>query len=267
MPAELSRADVDPLERIPLPDQRRNRILCGDALEEMQRLPDNCVDLIFTSPPYNRDMKYEASTDRHDWDQYFGWLFPILDECIRVLKHGGRLAINVQPGFSDYIPTHHIISERLRGCGLLWKGEILWEKNHWNCKYTAWGSWRSPSSPYLKYTWEFIEVFCKGTFRAVGLARNADLSSDEFKKWVYARWSVPPETQMKQFGHPAMFPLPLATRVIKLFSYRDDLVLDPFAGTGTTAVAAKQEGRDYLGIDISEQYCQVAEKRLGSFLL
>ena len=111
---------------------------------------------------------------------------------------------------------------------MIWKGEILWEKNNYNCKYTAWGSWKSPSSPYLKYTWEFVEVFCKGSLKKEGSAENADIHGDDFKKWVYARWSIAPERRMKEFGHPAVFPEELARRVIQLFSFRGDVVLDPF---------------------------------------
>ncbi|MCU0629187.1 MAG: hypothetical protein MUE45_06860 [Methanoregulaceae archaeon] len=144
-----------------------NRILCGDAGTILQKIPDGSVDIIVTSPPYNFGQNYaeDPHDDTHDWDAYFSQLFVIWGECARVLKPGGRFAVNIQPLFSDYIPTHHIISSQLRRLGLLWKAEILWEKNNYNAKYTAWGSWRSPSMPYLKYTWEFIEVFDKETHR------------------------------------------------------------------------------------------------------
>src|SRR5574338_585587 len=158
-------------------------------------------------------MAYDAHRDKQDWDDYFKQLFAVLEECVRVLKPGGRLILNVQPLFSDYIPTHHIISKGLLDRGLLWKGEILWEKNNYNCKYTAWGSWKSPASPYLKYTWEFVEVFCKGSRVHSGDKEKADIIGDEFKKWVYAKWSIAPERRMKEFDHPAMFPEELAYRV------------------------------------------------------
>jgi DNA modification methylase len=149
---------------------------------------------------------------------------------------------------------------------LIWKGEILWEKNNYNCKYTAWGSWKSPSNPYLKYTWEFIEIFCKGTLKKIGDNNKIDISGDEFKKWVYAKWSIAPEKRMKEFNHPAMFPEELATKVIKLFSYQEDIVLDPFNGVGTTTLVAKLNKRHYLGIDISSEYCSKAKERLSSYL-
>jgi len=250
----------------PLPHQYENKIICADSLKVMKNMPDNCIDLIFTSPPYNFGLEYTSNEDARGWDRYFEELFKIFDEGIRVLKHGGRFVINVQPLFSDYVPTHHIISKHFLDKGMLWKGEILWEKNNYNCKYTAWGSWKSPSSPYLKYTWEFVEVFAKGTRKKDGKKENADITDEEFKKWVVAKWSVAPERKMKVYGHPAMFPEELAKRVIKLFSFKDDIILDPFNGVGTATYVAKQLGRKYLGIDISKEYCDKAEKRMNSTL-
>ena len=246
-----------------LPESLNNQIICGDSQTVLQRLPNNCVDLIFTSPPYNFGLEYESSADDYNWDAYFKKLFYILDECIRVLKYGGRLIINVQPLFSDYIPSHHLISKHCIKRKLIWKGEVLWEKNNYNCKYTAWGSWKSPSNPYLKYTWEFIEIFCKGEMKKTGEKENIDISADEFKEWVVAKWSVSPERKMKKYDHPAMFPETLAERVLKLFSYKNDMILDPFNGAGTTTAVAKRLNRRFLGIDISELYCKTARDRLS----
>ncbi|MGH7952818.1 MAG: DNA methyltransferase [Limisphaerales bacterium] len=127
----------------------KNKIICADSEELLKKLPDNCVDLIFTSPPYNFGLDYSANHDTFHWENYFEKLFRICSECIRVLKFGGRIAVNVQPLFSDYIPSHHLISKFFIDQKMIWKGEILWEKNNYNCKYTAWGSWKSPSNPYL----------------------------------------------------------------------------------------------------------------------
>jgi len=249
-----------------VPSQYVNQIVCSDSKSVLKQLPDNCIDLIFTSPPYNFGLDYNKIDDDHHWEKYFQLLFGIFDECVRVLKYGGRFIVNVQPLFSDYIPTHHIISNYLMNKKLIWKGEILWEKNNYNCKYTAWGSWKSPSNPYLKYTWEFVEVFCKGTLKKSGDSSKADISGDEFKKWVYGKWSIAPERRMKEFDHPAMFPEELATKVLKLFSYQDDIILDPFNGVGTTTLVASLNNRRYLGIDISEEYCKKAKERLDSYL-
>lgn len=252
----------------PIPTEFRDRIVCGDSEAVLKGLPDNCVDLVFTSPPYNFGLGYEESNsgvngDAADWESYFTKLFAVFDECIRVLKYGGRIVVNLQPLFSDYIPSHHIVSNFFMERRLIWKGEILWEKNNYNCKYTAWGSWKSPSSPYLKYTWEFLEVFCKGDLKKPGKSANADIDAESFKEWVMARWSIAPERRMRELGHPAMFPEELARRVMLLFSFRGDTVLDPFNGAGTTSLSARRNGRHFLGIDIAPEYCATAETRLA----
>ncbi|MBN1573529.1 MAG: site-specific DNA-methyltransferase [Deltaproteobacteria bacterium] len=251
-----------------LPDEYVNRIICDDSEEFLKQLPENSIDLVFTSPPYNFGLDYDSdeSEDGVDWQKYFDKLFAVFDECIRVLKYGGRIIVNIQPLFSDYIPSHHVISNFFMQKKLIWKGEILWEKNNYNCKYTAWGSWKSPSSPYLKYTWEFLEVFCKGTLKKEGKTENIDITGDEFKKWVVSKWSIAPERNMKKYDHPAMFPEELAIRVLKLFSFKNDIVLDPFNGVGTTTAVARKLQRRYLGIDISEEYCQRAQDRIGETL-
>ncbi len=249
-----------------LPNEYENKIICGDSFAVLKQLPDNCVDLIFTSPPYNFGLEYKSNEDAHHWENYFKKLFGIFHECIRDLKYGGRISVNIQPLFSDYIPSHHIISNFFMNEKLIWKAEILWEKNNYNCKYTAWGSWKSPSNPYLKYTWEFIEIFSKGTLKKDGLGSDSDITADEFKKWVISKWSIAPERNMKEFNHPAMFPEELAYRVLKLFSFKGDVILDPFNGVGTTALVARKTGRRFLGIDISKEYCNSAQKRMKSSL-
>ena len=244
------------------PKELENKIISNDCLSVLKEMPKNSVDVIFTSPPYNFGLDYEENQDADYWGEYFERLFSIFSECIRVVKYGGRIIVNVQPLFSDYIPSHHIISNYFISQKLIWKGEILWEKNNYNCKYTAWGSWKSPSNPYLKYTWEFVEVFCKGDLKKPGQREDIDITGDEFKKWVVSKWSIAPERKMKKYGHPAMFPGELAERVLKLFSYKNDLILDPFNGVGTTTYVAKKLERRYCGIDISRKYCNVAKTRL-----
>lgn len=245
-----------------LPAEYKDKIITGDSLQVLKQLPDNCIDIAITSPPYNFGLDYSEHQDTATWRAYFKSLFAIFEQCIRVLKHGGRIIVNVSPLFSDYIPTHHMVSHFFLEQGLIWKGEILWEKNNYNCKYTAWGSWKSPSSPYLKYTWEFLEIFCKGELKKAGSKENIDITDDEFKSWVNAKWSIAPERAMQQYNHPAMFPEQLVIRAMKLFSFQGDIVLDPFNGAGTTTLAAHKFKRHYLGIDCSEQYCQIAKDRI-----
>ena len=249
-------------ENTDIPPAYADAIICGDSEAVLKKLPDNCVDIVFTSPPYNFGLDYHGDDDTRHWQDYFDKLHAVLRQCIRVLKYGGRLVINVQPLYSDYIPSHHMITNFLMQEKLIWKGEILWEKNNYNCKYTAWGSWKSPSNPYLKYTWEFVEVFCKGSLKKPGASADADISADDFKKWTTGKWSIAPERNMKKYGHPAMFPEGLAARVLQLFSYKGDLVLDPFNGVGTTTAVAKRLGRRHLGIDVDSAYCKTAKKRV-----
>lgn len=245
-----------------VPEQFVNKIITEDSEEVLKKLPENCIDLIFTSPPYNFGLDYENHKDGTDWNEYFNKLFKIFAECIRILKYGGRIIINVQPLFSDYIPIHHILSDFFMKRKMIWRGEIIWDKHNWNCKYTAWGSWKSPSNPYLKYTWEFLEVFCKGDLKKEGDSKNIDISDEEFKKYVVGKWDIAPEHNMREYGHPAMFPENLVERVLKLFSYKGDVILDPFNGVGTTTAVAKKLSRKYIGIDISEEYCKKAKDRI-----
>jgi len=245
-----------------VPPEYLNKIVCADSLNALVQFPDNCVDLIFTSPPYNFGINYNNTDDVNTWQNYFDILFGIFGECVRVLKSGGRMIVNIQPLYSDYVPSHHMISNFFIQQGLIWKGEIIWEKNNYNCKYCTWGSWQSPSSPYLKYSWEFVEVFCKNTLKKDGDKNNIDITGDEFKKWVYGKWSIAPERKMKEYGHDAMFPEELARRVIKLFSFENDVILDPFNGAGTTTKVARKLNRQFVGIDIDKAYCETAEKRL-----
>jgi len=245
-----------------LPDNFTNKIICGDSENVLKLLPDNCIDLIFTSPPYNFGMEYSDYNDDLDWEEYFNKLYRVFDESIRVLKYGGRIVIDTKPAYNEYIPIHHIISNYFIQKKMIWRSEIIWDMNHYSCKVTAWGSWKSPSSPYLKTTWEYLEVFCKGNLVHEGKSEDADITDEEFKNWTTVMWHIAPEGKMKEYGHPAMFPEELARRVIKLFSFKGDTVCDPFNGVGTTTVVANRLGRKYIGIDMSEQYCQVARRRL-----
>ena len=246
---------------------KTDQILCGDSELLLSEIPNNSVDLIITSPPYNFGMEYDEVDDNQKWDDYFGKLFRILDQCSRVLVSGGRLCINIQPFFSEYIASHHLISHYLiKECGLIWRNEILWEKNTYNAKFTSWGSWKSPSCPYIKYTWEFIEVYCKDSIKKEGFT-FPDITADEFKSWVNGKWSIAPEKNMRKWNHPAMFPTEIPKRLIKLFSFPGDLVLDPFNGAGTTTYVAKVYDRRYLGMDISDKYCEIAKRRLANLLV
>lgn len=238
-----------------------NKIYNEDCLEFMSKIPDNSIDCIITSPPYGFDKGYDSYNDKFNPAEYVNWLGRIFTECSRILKEGGRIFVNVQPVFTDNFPTHHIVSQLLSNRGLTWGGEIIWEKNNYNCAPTAWGSWNSPSQPYLKYTWEYIEYFYKRTPKHEGNRENIDIVGDEFKKWTTAKWTIAPETKMKEYDHPAMFPEELVERILKLFTYKNDVVYDPFCGAGTTCAMCEKFGRQYIGTDISQKYCETARIR------
>lgn len=241
-----------------------NAIIAGDAAEVLGLIPSCCVDMVITSPPYNFGRPYngEGNKDRKDWDSYFNELGRVWEECYRILKPGGRIAVNIQPCFSDNVPTHHILSEHLRRIGFLWRCEIIWNKKNYNMKNSTWGSWQSPSNPYIRYTWEYIEVFDKETHRKPGNRADIDISADEFKRYVNALWEIPAESRGKKFGHPAMFPEEIPKRLMLLFTYRGDLVVDPFNGAGTTTYVAHRLWRRFVGIDVSRKYCEIAYRRV-----
>lgn len=246
---------------VSVPQDYINKIICGDSEEILKQLPDNCVDLIITSPPYNLGVQYDKYHDNLDWNSYFEKMFKVFNQCIRILKHGGRIIINVQPALRDSIPTHHLFSNFFIEHGMLWYCEILWEKNNYSCRYTTWGSFKSPSRPLIKYTWEFVEVFSKRTFKHVGNSTNTDITTEEFKNWTMGKWTIAPSSKYSS-KHPATYPEELVTRLIKMFSFVDDFIVDPFNGIGTTTTVAFRLKRQFLGIDISEQYCSIAEDRL-----
>ena len=241
-----------------------NEIICSDSLIALKEMDDESVDIVLTSPPYNYGMEYDTHDDDGDADEYLEQILAVFVECKRVLKSGGRLIINIQPNYKQYFPTHHKITQRMIGEGMIWRGEIIWLKNNLK-KLTAWGSWKSPSCPYLSYPFEFIEVFSKDTLKHSGNKEDIDITKDEFIKYVNGHWSMAPETKMKDYGHPAMFPEELVERCLKLFSYKGDVVLDPFNGAGTTTYVAHKLGRKYIGIDMSQEYCKVAQERIDKF--
>jgi len=249
-----------------LPSDALNVVVNKDCLEYMKSLPSNCIDCVITSPPYNFGIDYgDYYSDKGTWDNYFKRMEAIIAEMYRVLTTGGRVIFNIQPFYSDYIPSHHIFSHIFLKHNFMWRNEIIWEKNNYSARYTSWGSWKSPASPYLKYTHEYIEVYCKETIKHLN-KRNAkpDITDEEFKKLVIGKWSIAPERNMKQYNHDAMFPEKLVERALRLYTYPNDIVLDPFGGVGTTAVVCRRLKRSYISVDISKDYCDMAIKRINN---
>lgn len=244
-----------------------NRIICGNSLEILKKIPSEVVDAVITSPPYNYGVEYDSYDDSKNLDEYLRLIKGVFDECVRLLKPSGRFIINIKPIYTIKFPTHYHLWEYFKEKGMIWRNEIIWDTNNYSRRITSWGSWKSPSDPYIRTTWEYILVYSKGSSSKKGDKDLIDITADEFKKFTMGKWNVPPERNMKKYGHPAMFPVEIVYRLIKLFTYKNDLILDPFNGVGTTTYACKLTNRRYIGIDISQKYCEVANDRLNEILI
>ena len=236
-----------------------DRIFCHTS-EDMRHVPDETVALAFTSPPYNAGKEYDLDLDL---GAYLDLISRVGAEVYRVLKPGGRYVINIANlGRKPYIPLHAYFYARHVELGFLPAGEIIWRKAKGASGNCAWGSWLSAKAPRLRDIHEYLLVFAKDSFSRFENG-TSDIDRDEFMESTLSVWEIPPESA-KKVGHPAPFPVELAERVIRLFSFLGDIVLDPFNGSGTTCVAAKQNGRRYIGYDIDPSYCQLAERRLAN---
>jgi DNA modification methylase len=238
----------------------RDRIVQGDAREVLGGLPSESVELAITSPPYNVRIPYRGYEDDLPPDEYLRWLREVWAELHRVLVPGGRFVLNVAPtSIKDFRPIHHDLSRDLRELGYIMRTEIIWYKQTMG-RRTAWGSWRSPSNPHIIPSWEYVLVFSKGQWRLEGDPRAVDITAREFETYSDGFWHIPPER--KRHGHPAPFPEELIERLVKFYSYRGNVVVDMFGGTGTVAAVARRLGRHYLHIDSSADYCQQAAERV-----
>jgi len=240
--------------------QLENEIICGDALEKLQDIPDNSIDLIVTSPPYNIGIEYDNWDDRMPWGLYYEWCRRWLEECYRILKPDGRMCLNhyLSCGQSDnrHAPLMKLncIAEEI---GFKHHGLAVWYDTTLT-KRSAWGSWLSPSAPYINSPFEGILVLYKERWKKDRIGKS-EITKKEFMEACSGIWKIQPE---KDREHPAPFPLELAERCIRMFSWEGDVVLDPFCGKGTTCVAAKRLNRKYIGIDISDKYCGMARNDL-----
>ena len=254
----LEAADHDCPET-PLTSENLDRIFCASS-EHMADLPDCSVHLMVTSPPYNVGKEYDQDLTLQ---AYMAFLGRVWKEVHRVLVPGGRACVNVANlGRKPYLPLHAFIIRDMLALGFLMRGEIIWNKAASASASTAWGSWRSASNPTLRDVHEYILVFSKGSFRRVPEEGKKDtISRDEFLEWTKSVWAMPAESA-KKVGHPAPFPVELPFRVIQMYTYTGDVVLDPFMGSGQTALAALQAGRRYVGYEIDPAYVELAQARI-----
>jgi DNA modification methylase len=251
-----------------------DKLMVGDA-RQMKEVPDASVALVVTSPPYFAGKEYEEALGGAipgTYLEYLQLIRDVLGECVKKLEPGGRLAVNVanlgrRPYRSLSADVIGILQDDL---GLLLRGEIIWVKQRGSSGSCAWGSFQQPANPVLRDLTERVIVASKGRFdRALpirerarrGLPWESSMTRDDFMEDTLDLWEIPPESATR-VGHPAPFPVELAARLIELYTYRGDLVLDPFAGSGSTAVAAVASGRHYAGYDLDPSYVRLGEDRV-----
>ncbi|MDE0267571.1 MAG: site-specific DNA-methyltransferase [Acidimicrobiaceae bacterium] len=255
-----------------------DRLWVGDARDmDDDNVADDSVALVVTSPPYFVGKEYELAMGQGDvpadYIAYLRMLEDVLAECVRKLEPGGRIAVNVanlgrRPYRSLSADVIEILQNRLQ---LLLRGEVIWRKAQGAAGSCAWGSFQRPGNPVLRDVTERIIIASKGRFdRALSAAERAKrqlpsigtVHVDEFMEATTDVWDIPPASATR-VGHPAPFPVELPKRLIELYTYKGDLVLDPFMGAGTTAVAAVRTGRYYVGFDIDKTYIDLAEQRVA----
>ena len=249
----------------PVPAKFLDKIIVGDAREVLKKLPDNCIHLMVTSPPYNTGKEYDEDLTL---GEYLDFIEEVMREVYRVLVWGGRVCFNVADlGRKPYIPLHAYLIERFEKIGFLMRGIVIWYKGDAvGASSTAWGTFASPVNPVLRDVHEYIIIMSKGSFRREKkLGKEATISKEEFVEFTRSVWKFPPESA-KKVGHPAPFSIELPYRCIQLYTFKGDVVLDPFIGSGTTALAAIMTGRHFVGIDINPKYVEIARKRIEEFL-
>jgi DNA modification methylase len=250
----------------------------GD-ISELQNLKPNSVALVVTSPPYFAGKAYEESLGENgvpaDYFEYLAMLERVFAECERVLEPGGRIAVNVANlGRRPYRSLAGDVTQILQDLGLLLRGEVVWSKGEAAGGSCAWGTFQRPSNPVLRDVTERVVIASKGRFeraltpsqrekREPSLPHESTISKDEFLEATTDLWKMPPESATR-VGHPAPFPVELPERLIHLYTYKGDLVLDPFMGSGSTAVAALRTDRRYVGYDLDADYVARAEERLSA---
>lgn len=225
-----------------LPEDALDRVICADA-RSMHHLPDRSVHLMVTSPPYNVGKAYDADLSL---EEYLSFLGQVMREVYRVLVPGGRACINVANlGRKPYVPLASFVTQGMLGIGFAMRGEIIWNKASSAGVSMAWGSFASASNPVLRDVHEYILVFSKPPFGRSGKGKRSTIERRDFMDWTKSVWTFPAESA-KRVGHPAPFPVELPRRLIELYTFEGEVVLDPFLGSGTTAVAAVQTRRHLL---------------------
>lgn len=244
-----------------VPQSYIDRVLCKSS-EMMEELPDSCIQLAVTSPPYNVGKTYDQDLSPSEYRQFLKAVFA---EMFRVLVPGGRACVNVANlGRKPYIPLHSYVIADMGDIGFRMRGELIWNKGSSAGASTAWGSWLSASNPTLRDTHEYILVFSKGSYSRSARDRQSTISKKEFLEYTKSVWEFPAESATR-VGHPAPFPVELPYRCIQLYTFRGDIVLDPFCGVGASCIAALRAGRHFVGYDTNKAYVDAAIKRIEEF--
>jgi len=218
---------------------------------------------MITSPPYNVSKEYDNDLSL---SEYLMFLTKVLKETYRVLVNGGRACINIANlGRKPYIPLSDYISQIMIDIGFAMRGEIIWNKAASASPSTAWGSWQSAANPILRDIHEYILIFSKGDYKRDKKGKEDTITKDQFMEWTKSIWSMNAESA-KRIGHPAPFPEELPFRLIQLYSFKGDIILDPFMGSGTTGVAALKAERKFIGYEISSEYIELSKKRIAPLL-
>jgi len=237
-----------------------NKIYNEDCLVGMKDIPDKSIHCIITSPPYNVGLDYDEYKDNKPYEDYLHWMKEIFSESYRVLTDDGRMCVNIGDAKNGSIPTHSDFIQIAKEIGFHILTIIIWNKNTTSNR-CAWGSFMSPSSPSFPRCFEYILVFCKSP-KLIHKGKIT-IEKKEFIDWSNGMWSFNCEN-LKKIGHPAAYPVELPKRCIRLFTYEDDVILDPFIGSGTTAIAAIMENRRFIGFEMSEDYYKIAEERINN---
>ena len=228
---------------------------------KMPELLDNSIHLMITSPPYNVSKDYDTNLSL---EEYLSFLKKVFSETYRVLVRGGRACINIANiGRKPYIPLSDYISKMMIDIGFLMRGEIIWNKSASAGTSTAWGSWCSPSNPTLRDVHEYILIFSKGVYKREKKNKKITIQKEQFIEWTKSIWNMKTESA-KKIGHPAPFPEELPFRLIQLYSFESDIVLDPFMGSGTTAVVGLKTGRNFVGYETNKDYVNIANERIAN---
>ncbi len=245
------------------PNKLLNTIIASSC-ENMKDIPNNSLHLMITSPPYNVSKEYDNDLSLNE---YLSLLKNCFTETYRVLVDGGRACINIANiGRKPYIPLSDYVSKIMIEIGFNMRGEIIWNKSAGAGISTAWGSFQSASNPILRDVHEYILIFSKGNYKRERDKEEKELRKDnitkeEFIEWTKSVWTMNPESA-KRIGHPAPFAEELPNRLIKLFSFTNDIVIDPFMGSGTTAIAAIKNNRNFVGYEINQEYINLANNRI-----